>query len=101
MLVVPILKLPRSHAYIEGFGVFDCCFVNHGGYTAVAIQRAFVSINTVAFLCVSCRAGRFGYFFIMRGHNVFNIRAAAIGDFGIFSVDNRMKGVVLGKVLVN
>ena len=63
MLVVPILKLPRSHAYIEGFGVFDCCFVNHGGYTAVAIQRAFVNINTVAFLCVSWRAGRFGYCF--------------------------------------
>ena len=46
MLVIPILKLPRSHTYIEGFGVFDCCFVNHGGYTAVAIQRAFVRINT-------------------------------------------------------
>ena len=101
MLVIPILKLPRSHAYIECFGIFDCCFVDHGGYTAVAIQRAFVSINTVAFLCVSCGAGRFGYFFIMRGHNVFNIRAAAVGDFGIFSVDYWVKGVVLRKVLVN
>ena len=101
MLVVPVLKFSRCHAYIKGFGVFNCCFVNHGGYTAVAIQRSFVSINTVAFLCVSCGAGRFGYFFIMRGHNVFNIRAAAVGDFGIFSVDNWMKGVVLRKMLVN
>ena len=101
MLVVPVLKFTRCHAYIKGFWVFNCRFVNHGGYTAVAIQRAFVSINTVAFLCVSCGAGRFGYFFFMRGHNVFNIRAAAVGDFGIFSVDYWVKGVVLRKVLVN
>ena len=41
MLVVPILKLSRSHAYIEGFGVFDCCFVNHGGYTAGEDTRIY------------------------------------------------------------
>ena len=37
----------------------------------------------------------------MGGHNVFYIRAAAVGDFSIFSVDNRMEGVVLRKMFIN
>ena len=42
------------------------------------IYTGRVSVNTIAFLCVSCGIGRLCYFFIVRGHNILNIRATAV-----------------------